>query len=64
METARLAVTKCLREMDFPTEWTMVDEANLRQQPQLGDAKNEEMDNGDGLEEKKIPLVAHACASV
>jgi len=65
METARQWATAIPREMEFPTEWTMVDDgASLREEPQLAGAKNEEMDSGERIEEKKTPLVAHACASV
>ena len=63
METARQRTAQFLRELEFPTEWTMVDEANLRQQLQLTNQKNEETGSGEGIEEKKTPLVAHACAS-
>ncbi len=63
METARQRTAQLLRESGFPTEWTMVDEANLRQQPQLAAPKNEEAGSGEEIEEKKTPLVAHACAS-
>ena len=64
MKTARKGPTEVRREMEFPDEWTMVDDgANLREEPQLAEAKNEKMDSEEEIEEKKTPLVAHAHAS-
>jgi len=58
MKTARQAATELLRELEFPTEWTMVDdEVKWPEEPQLAKAKNEEMDTGEEIE---TPLVAHA----
>ena len=64
METARQGAREFPREMEFPTEWTMIEDgASWREPPQLAEAKNEELDSEEGLEEKKTPLVAHAHAS-
>jgi hypothetical protein len=64
MEKARKGPTAVRREMDFPTEWTMVDDgANLREEPKHAEAKNEKMESQEEIEEKKTPLVAHAHAS-
>jgi hypothetical protein len=65
MEKARKGPTAVRREMDFPTEWTMVDDgANLREEPQLAVEKNAKVDSGEEIEDKKTPLAAHACASL
>jgi hypothetical protein len=65
METVRRGPTADRREMEFPTEWTIVDDgAKLREGPQLAEKRNEKMDSGEEKEEKKAPLAAHAHASL
>ena len=58
MVAARRGATVVPQEIEFPTEWTMVDDgANLREEPQ-----DEKIDSEAGSEAVKTSLAAQAHA--
>ena len=58
MVAARRGATVVQQEIEFPTEWTMVDDgANLREEPQ-----DEKIDSEGGSEKVRTPLAAQAHA--
>lgn len=58
MVRARPGETVVRQEIEFPTEWTMVDEvANLKEEP-----NEERIDSEAGSEEVTTPLAAQAHA--
>ena len=58
MVPARPGVTVVGQEIEFPTEWTMVDEgANLSEEP-----KEERLDSEAGSQKVETPLAAKAHA--
>lgn len=58
MIPARPGATVVRQEIEFPTEWTMVDEVtNLREEP-----KEEGIDGEAGAEKVETPLAAKAHA--
>lgn len=51
------------QEIEFPTEWTMVDEGvNLREEPQQEEPQQEKIKSEEGSEKVKTPLAAQAHA--
>ena len=58
MVAARRGATVVQQEIEFPTEWTMVDDgANLREEPE-----EQKIDSEAGSETVKTPLAAQAHA--